>query len=972
MRVLKLLVVLLLAPQIAYPYYVDPKNIPNSVGSCSIGETLIRGAAKSSNIPKEDSSESSMCNRLFSDKTSSFDGTPCDDKYLGFTKSVGSDGTIYARDLVQACARDTPDSDQRMNMVGNYADDGTLESVYVRRQFCRQKLTKSGWQCNWEDTYSRTIDASGIDEDGTVHVLKQKSLKGYYVCLRKFSMGAEYPQGGRSKRRDRVCGYVVNPSAKECDSSNEFFKGVNRAVIGCIDLPLAPLPPVFNWSIPSTLVGSVVKSTVSEYIKTYKSRFDQPVIALQLSYTNASGVSTTETLALRYRFAGDTGTALGSEPSYGAFTKAPTLKYYAYVPISSPQLICVGAVDTSKSSVTITDPETQVAYVIGCVARPNLDDSYLKIAALDTTTKSPNDSSITIPGIFPVIAKTYADTDKSLKILSQSGRSVILDSTSGKYYYVTDNVLGTKGTSECTTDCVSAAGVRLWSYDRLTLPVYSASSSSSILYDYQPYSATAVDESGSSITVKGYDRNQISAYGITFSALIPALTNGGEFSYVKILTPTINAYNNLPAIYSIDTIGSDDAISVINANGSRDRSNCVCTNCTIDPAPTGYSHVEAATNAICHGQYLGSNSVTASDKICLQYESDWDAGTDDAYPITTISAPACVAIPSSLTAITNSCPAVSVASSATARTTWDLQVILTNNSSSTFIKTLDACKAEKGLVNAYTYELQPTSIGSPGKGGFSSKNTCSRNMNIKNGSGGYSPGHPICFSSISTIIRANTCGSFGAYAQTKTLYDSARASYKKYYFPNIDNNGTASFSYMPEYAKTKIDAGITTFNAYATQTTGYYNQCNSGASYSTTGSNMLLTEAKLDPTRTCTKSTISGSSTATYANPCVFKEGCDAISTAYDVHGYAIWGASKYEDKEYGTAVNSASAGFTQLATDIYYKDITVTGTCATGYSGSAPNRVCRHYFVNENVSGKMTYLSSHWMDPATSCAKTS
>lgn len=258
---------------------------------------------------------------------------------------------------------------------------------------------------NMECSNPRDMWASQVISDPE----NTKEPKSAALCIEKYNTGDRILHFESAKNEGNlplICSYIsFKDISGRCISPNLLN------LIGCVEEPQKPGPPIYNPNIVAVANPSVnlfglneeidTASVVSNYLN-LGSRFDAPVIQLII---NSPKISYTPTLTLQVQFPEyNSGTAFfryppmlpaysvsgpsipvplpkngALFPSYGEFPKAeysPVVNnnyvFYAKIPSSEPNKVCACLVLTTDGSTT--DFCASETY-IGCVPRPTLLDS---------------------------------------------------------------------------------------------------------------------------------------------------------------------------------------------------------------------------------------------------------------------------------------------------------------------------------------------------------------------------------------------------------------------------------------------------------------------------------------------------------------------------------------------------------------------------------------------------------------------
>lgn len=227
----------------------------------------------------------------------------------------------------------------------------------------------NGWTppkySSWGHTYSTSFNYDELnsgDQGWSVKkVMKHGGTSFHHVCLRLYLKGEKFKHDEdktHDKYLPKVCAYVVNVTG--CNSP---MLNWGNALIGCIDQPAKPGPPVFNHVMVGSAIAFVDQDlTLSDYLG-MGSTFDQPMIELTNGLTGAEK----KTLRLRYKFPNDSRTIDGT-PKCGFFPDEDRQEYCAEYSESTPDRVCVCLRD-----------ECANGKYLGCAPRPNLEQSGLKL-----------------------------------------------------------------------------------------------------------------------------------------------------------------------------------------------------------------------------------------------------------------------------------------------------------------------------------------------------------------------------------------------------------------------------------------------------------------------------------------------------------------------------------------------------------------------------------------------------------------
>ena len=218
---------------------------------------------------------------------------------------------------------------------------------------------------SWGHTYSTNFNYDELnsgDQGWSVKkVMKHGGTSFHHVCLRLYVKGEKFKHD-QDKTHDKylpkICAYVVNVGG--CNSP---LLNWGHALIGCIDQPAKPGPPVFNHVMVGSAIAFVDQDlTLSDYLN-MGSTFDQPMIELTNGLTGAEK----KTLKLRYKFPNDSRTIDGT-PRCGFFPDEDRQEYCAEYSSSTPDRVCACLRD-----------ECANGKYLGCAPRPNLEQSGLKV-----------------------------------------------------------------------------------------------------------------------------------------------------------------------------------------------------------------------------------------------------------------------------------------------------------------------------------------------------------------------------------------------------------------------------------------------------------------------------------------------------------------------------------------------------------------------------------------------------------------
>lgn len=510
--------------------------------------------------------------------------------------------------------------------------DWTTAQYTVKSTWCwvRNGLFDN-WSCNWfgssvwAGNYSYTFSDSDIksasDSSGRQILVDGSGNPGYNVCLKRYAPGEALNQGGtNTKKRPIVCAYVVNAvGPNSCQSPYATWEG---ATIGCVDDVIKSRPPTLNPTMPAT-VSPYVDSTIGlldsvddkgNKIQGYislGSKFDQPVVRLIRS-------NTSDSLLLRYKFAGDTSIKPGDTlKQCDIFPKTSDgLQYCAMVPNDQPDVVC--ACEKSNGC-----PNN---IWMGCVPRPTPSQSGLAIVAeynpyIDTTTNK------LTPALN--IAFALADTGGNIIYYDQDGSQVYFDASNNPFKMSSS---GTATTNPATLPL---------KFNRLPLPNPPVSIREQYVKSINAGSSTVYINMKDSATV----------YGVNFQTIIPKLDSNKNPTYVGLQTKYTRATTDGCGAIDFGLPSSTNLQQFYVPDGSRNRTNCICPanlgNSSVCPIPPNTPCADGKTvpdnpNALliyCPGLlagYPGGNGIN----ICLQPNTPWTGGG-----LTTSHDKLCIPIP---------------------------------------------------------------------------------------------------------------------------------------------------------------------------------------------------------------------------------------------------------------------------------------------------------------------------------------
>ena len=628
----------------------------------------------------------------------------CNDWLTGNYKGHDDYGIGQPRDTSEddlgfqgQCRDYFPTSNERIKLERIGTDPFDAE-YRITRQYCwarwpfqqqcggpkLKSVWKNGWQLvirqtwdppayeSWGDTKQLSFDAGVADCQTPVTVYNIMGVsQNATIC--KVGVGESFPHGGTNElSRDLLCAYLATN-----------FIGIDikarDALIGCVSMPLKPIPPPFYEVVPSTIEPYLDNSTSMQDLIQLGSRFDQPIAIMKLP--SKTGGQDDE-LILRYKFDGDDTVYDGSNtlplianynaPQCGKFSSYPT-QYCAKVTDNSPDKVCV-CEDSSYGC--------QNGIFIGCTPRPTPQDSNLAIVGQYQTEISEDNS---YPSIQVMVAHT--DTSKNPILIDDQNKELYYNNDDKKYYQYDDRHNKTAVQSSGTIQ-----------FKRLKLPLDDL-----LLKEYY---REVIGQNEDRSYIYKVSRGTASLYGLSLKAIIPQYEYDMNLIKVNIRSAKMRDCDDSGCLTDgcvvttrENNLDSSSAPTIM-PSGNRWRDTC-CPNPAVSVAPDGttasvtldidtmvstcpvppyqptcrgsqYSNPPylnkgqnappqdtSAELALCPGSYEGpivdDKGNAAIDKICIINDTYWSD---------ILQTPYCITMPAA-------CDPVTIPSEQSGYATWD-------------------------------------------------------------------------------------------------------------------------------------------------------------------------------------------------------------------------------------------------------------------------------------------------------------
>ena len=470
------------------------------------------------------------------------------------------------------------------------------------------------YEC-WGDTREKTVTNFNSGDEFTM-VSGFNIVKLYKVR----PMGAFGDRSKNTGKTTKICAYY----------KTNFLGGWftdNNSLIGCVDEPLKPVPPTFNFVMPSIDEPYVDQKTPISTLIAKGSRFDQPLAIIKFGDPPIE-------LFLRYKFDGDNFTynpanlANAQAKVCDKFNNYPAT-YCAKIPHNRTQEVCVCEKENCDEDI-----------FIGCLPRPIPADS--KSAIVGTYVTKVNEIGEMHPAISIIAAHT-----------NSNGEPIILDSEGSEVYQKNGNNYKLDSLGNQT----NIPAVDPLQYKKLPLPL-----SPIIIREYVKQQM----QDGQSGQIQNIvTRDSASLYGLNFNAIISKIDpSTGELKQLHIRTPQMRWSKDGCVVTTSESSGYSTFYTV---TGKRFRDNC-CPSSIIDVgtqiqqcivprylpkclgSPTSTppyvdkgkdappQNIEAE-KAVCPGAYEGpllnpdGSLVDPSnpDRICIVNDSSWNEAMPKPY-----------------------------------------------------------------------------------------------------------------------------------------------------------------------------------------------------------------------------------------------------------------------------------------------------------------------------------------------------
>ena len=467
----------------------------------------------------------------------------------------------------------------------------------------------------WGDTKIKIADSNFKSDDefrlfGSFNIVVLKRIKPQEIFPGDLK---------NTSKRTKICAYFKTNFIGSLFTSS-------KNLIGCVDEPFKPVPPTFNVIMPPTAEPYIDPKLNIKTLIANGSRFDQPLAVIKFDDPDTLMSSQ---LFLRYKFPGDnfiyssTNVANANAPVCGKFKNYP-ITYCAKVPKSSPSQVCV----CEKA-----DCDNEI--FIGCLPRP-----------------TPKNSNIAIMGSYTTVTNLLGDQQPAINLFfaytDNSNNPIIIDNDGDEVYQKnSDNKYYKKDKTGYNTDNPAKDPLQ---YKKLPLP-----SEPVIIKEYTKELIHNENTGNKSYVIT---RGSGSAYGITFSAIIPKMDSTGKPKKINVRTPQMRWGIDGCVVTTQEAPGEYPTYYV--PAGKRYRDQCCPSSitdvsiqmqkCTLPPyqskcfgsenssppwkdknlpAPT---QDKLAENAACPGSYEGPLTNTDGslkdplhpDQICITNESDWE------------------------------------------------------------------------------------------------------------------------------------------------------------------------------------------------------------------------------------------------------------------------------------------------------------------------------------------------------------
>lgn len=489
---------------------------------------------------------------------------------------------------------------------------------------------------------------------------------GWNMCLKRVKPGETYKHTGTKNESGiaQVCAYTVFAGNNQC---NNPFGLWSEAFYGCVDEIPLPGPDVMNPVLPSKLspfvdvtrcMDSVASgpsgcdSTKPNLISS-GSTFDKPVVPIIDGQNN--------TLYLQYQFKDD---FTDSEiPTCSTFLQADSslldtnINYCAQVPLNEPNKVCACEARNDGSAYLSEEYINHCGAnpIIGCVDRPTLEHSKLKMVVETDTVIDPVRGT-KYPAIRPAFVRT--GTDGKILYVDESGADICLGSENDYSYFKCPN--GVASTTPATGNKSYKERLRLPlistkikeytpKYPATDIPITCLDQNNTaviINYDGEFYtldSANKMTTTKAFGTVKcklngvdidlggakpsGYAKDNETIYGIPFEAMIP-ITEGtspdetikyGRYTSARDV-PGASICTPLKNTSICDPRGTTHFFPA----GIRDTAFCYIHDLTTGQC-AGYriEHDSDASKLFCPGMYKNASSATSGNRICLKPSTNW-------------------------------------------------------------------------------------------------------------------------------------------------------------------------------------------------------------------------------------------------------------------------------------------------------------------------------------------------------------
>lgn len=475
-------------------------------------------------------------------------------------------------------------------------------------------------ECSISDFNFSTFQCGAPKDAWTNTTAIDPHAKNTY-CLEKYlpTQKIKHDPTGKATNKSNlalVCAYV---GGKAIDGSCLLPDYLN--LIGCVDEPAKPAPPIYNPSIVTQAQPVIDYIAVnasdpasapaaSDVLQAYVARgstFNAPVIQMVL----ANPVNNTTTyLPLYYSYSGVSSTSNISDGVYstssafsslnpnqancGSFTSINTSKvaytYCAQIPAYDPSQICA-----CMKIITPNPSDSQdlcaVDSYIGCVPRPNVKQSGYAVV-VDNISGIYNDShySSSNNSITPIPqAKiSFVKTDGIGPIITDAdGTRVMKSMQDRKYYKLDDHNNMTTVRAKAPVSTVSNNGSQGASIVSASAGISNNTDGSITvlkgIFEHRPNYDLSSPLVTNPYSITGYSQDVLTVFGVDFSAIMPVMNiNNGQPLIETILTPGArrnvdgcNAYSAGSSLSSTQmSMFSNSLSNYYVPDGTRWRSSC--------------------------------------------------------------------------------------------------------------------------------------------------------------------------------------------------------------------------------------------------------------------------------------------------------------------------------------------------------------------------------------------------------------